>query len=110
MDNPASYDVDILAWSERQAAVLRDLARVRRDLPNELDLENVAEEIESVGRSELAAVRGNIRQILVHLMKAVSVQDASLIKHWRGEAATFHASIFDHLTPSMPNRIAIQQA
>src|SRR6266705_578176 len=55
MDN-STYDADILAWSEQQAAVLRDLARSRHDLPNELDLENVAEEIECVGRSEFDAV------------------------------------------------------
>lgn len=50
------YDEDILAWSEQQAALLRDLAR-HRDLPNALDLENVAEEIESVGRDELRATK-----------------------------------------------------
>jgi Domain of unknown function DUF29 len=50
------YDEDILVWSERQASVLRSL-QSRRDLPNELDLEHVAEEIEDVGRSELNAAQ-----------------------------------------------------
>jgi hypothetical protein len=110
MDNPTSYDADILAWSERQASVLRDLARTRRDLPNDLDLENVAEEIECVGRSELAAVQSFVRQILVHVIKAASVEDPGLVKHWRGEAVAFHASIFDHLSPSMIDRVATQHA
>ena len=50
------YDDDILLWSEQQAAAIRRLGRSAREIPNELDIENVAEEIESVGRSELAAV------------------------------------------------------
>jgi hypothetical protein len=52
MSRTGLYDEDILLWSEQQADVIRRLARTRRDLPNELDVENVAEEIESVGRSE----------------------------------------------------------
>src|SRR3954454_13429718 len=65
MDQPASYDEDFLAWSEQQAAVLRELAG-RRGLPNELDLEHVAEEIEDLGRAEFNAVKSYIRQILAH--------------------------------------------
>jgi Domain of unknown function DUF29 len=52
-------DDDILLWSEQQAAAIRKLGTSRRDLPNEFDIENVADEIESVGRSELAASRAN---------------------------------------------------
>ena len=104
MDN-STYDADILAWSEQQAAVLRDLARSRHDLPNELDLENVAEEIECVGRSEFAAAQSLIRQILAHVIKAVSVPDATPMMHWRKEVIAFHSAIFDHLSPSMINRI-----
>jgi hypothetical protein len=51
MDRPDLYDSDILAWSEQQAAALRRLAG-RRELPNELDLDNVVEEIETVGRND----------------------------------------------------------
>jgi Domain of unknown function DUF29 len=108
MDNPASYEADILAWSERQAAVLRDLARTRRDLPNELDVENVAEEIECVGRSELFAAQSLIRQILIHLIKTVSTTDVGLAKHWRGEVVQFHMDLADRITPSMLHRLDIQ--
>ena len=73
--NSATYDADILEWSEEQASALRSLARSRPDLSNELDWENVAEEIECVGRSEFAAVRSYIRQIIIHL---ISKHDASL--------------------------------
>ena len=41
-----------------------------------LDVENVAEEIESVGRSELAAVESQLHNTLVHLMKLVAEPEA----------------------------------
>ena len=107
MTDASVYDDDILEWSEQQAAVLRDLARTRRDLPNELDLENVAEEIECVGRSEFVAVQSLVRQILIHLIKAVSVPDATALLHWRKEVAALHRDILDHLSPSMRTRINI---
>jgi hypothetical protein len=40
------YEDDILLWSEHQAEALR------RRATNEIDWENVAEEIEAIGRSE----------------------------------------------------------
>ena len=69
MSNSTLYDDDILLWSEQQAAAIRRLRETARGLPNELDIENVAEEIESVGRSELAAVESYIELILLHLIK-----------------------------------------
>ena len=49
------YEADFLLWTERQAAELRALAHSCRDLPNALDLDHIAEEIEDLGRSELNA-------------------------------------------------------
>jgi len=56
MDRRSLYDDDIYAWTQQQAEALRRLAGKGRDLPNDLDLENVAEEIEDVGKSELHRV------------------------------------------------------
>jgi hypothetical protein len=47
------YDEDILAWSERQGALLRRIAAGERVDDHDLDWDNVAEEIERVGRSQL---------------------------------------------------------
>jgi hypothetical protein len=107
MDNSSTYDTDILVWSEQQASALRDLALSRRDLPNELDLEHVAEEIECVGRSELFAVQSLIRQILIHIIKAVSVPEADAARHWRSEVVGFHDDLLGRVTPSMIGRIDI---
>jgi hypothetical protein len=105
MEDP---DTDILAWSEQQAAALRELARARRDLSNELDLEHVAEEIEDMGRSELIAVRSYVRQILIHLIKAISAPSSESLLHWRKEVIGFHNDLLDRITPSMLSRIDMQ--
>jgi Domain of unknown function DUF29 len=104
MDQPVSYDEDFLAWSEQQAAALRGLAG-RRGLPNELDLEHVAEEIEDLGRAEFNAVKSYIRQIFAHLIKAASEPSAGVTSHWRKEVVSFHNALLDAFTPSMAQKI-----
>ncbi|MDC7786438.1 DUF29 domain-containing protein [Rhodoplanes sp. TEM] len=98
------YDDDILLWSEQQAELIRALGR-RRDLPNALDTENVAEEIESVGRSELAAVKSLIRRIFFHLMILAVEPEAAAARCWRVEIAGFHADMRRRYAPSMRQRI-----
>lgn len=105
MARPTAYDADILEWSEQQASALRDLARSRRNLPNGLDWEHVAEEIEDVGRSELVAVRSLVRQILIHVIKGVSAPGSEALLHWRKEVVGFHNDLLDRLTPAMVARI-----
>ena len=107
LNRTADYGTDILEWSEEQAAALRNLGRSRPDLSNELDWDNIAEEIECVGRSEFAAVRSYVRQILIHLIKAVSVPDSDSMRHWRTEAATFQDDLLDRISPSMLSRVDI---
>jgi hypothetical protein len=105
MDRHAGYDHDIYAWSQEQAEVLRDMARTRRDLPNALDLENVAEEIESVGRSELKSVESFIILILCHLAKAASEPDSPALRHWRAEVVAWQQDLARSFTPSMRAKI-----
>ncbi len=59
----ASYEQDFYAWSFEQARALRE----RR--PQQLDWENLAEEIESLGRSDRNQVRSRLAVILIHLLK-----------------------------------------
>jgi hypothetical protein len=104
------YDDDILRWSEQQAEIVRRLGRTRRDLPNDFDAENVAEEIESVGRSELAAVESQIENILVHLIKMSVLAEAEAVRHWRGEVAGFAGEVERRFAPSMRQRIDLDRA
>jgi hypothetical protein len=109
MSNSTLYDDDILLWSEQQAAVIRKLGKTRRDLPNDLDIENVAEEVESVGRSELAAVESRIELILVHLIKLLLEPDVAAGRHWRSEIAGFHSEMSRRYAPSMRQRIDVDR-
>lgn len=63
------YEVDIFAWSQRQGALLRRLAAGERVNDADLDWPNIAEEIETVGRSERAALRSHIANVIEHLIK-----------------------------------------
>jgi hypothetical protein len=105
MSDSTLYDDDILLWSEQQAAAIRRLRETARGLPNELDIENVAEEIESVGRSELAAVESYVELVFIHLMKLALEPDAEAGPHWRAEIAGFCSRLQRQYAPSMRQRI-----
>jgi hypothetical protein len=105
MDQRSLYDDDIYAWAQQQAEALRRLAETRRDLPNELDLENVAEEIEDVGKSELGKVESFIRLMLIHLLKLGSAPQSRSQRKWRNEILAFHAELLKEITPSMRPKV-----
>jgi hypothetical protein len=102
------YDTDFFTWTEEQAAALRALAG-RRDLPNTLDLENVVEEIETLGRAELKAATSPIQLILEHLLKIAFDPDSEAQRHWRVEIRTWHAEVLEELLPSMHRKIDMDQ-
>lgn len=104
MNHPSLYDTDFLTWAEEQAAALRALAG-RCDLPNALDLENVVEEIEALGRNELKAATNPIRLILEHLLKIAFDPEPDAERHWRGEIMSWHADVLEELLPSMHRKI-----
>ena len=56
------YDEDFVRWTEEQAAALRRAKG--SNLP--LDWENLAEEIESLGKSDRRELRSQITRILRH--------------------------------------------
>jgi Domain of unknown function DUF29 len=61
------YDRDFVRWTEEQAAALRDAAQRGTNLP--LDWENLAEEIDSLGRSQRRELRSRIAVIIEHLIE-----------------------------------------
>ena len=61
------YEEDTFAWSRNQAAALRAAAQGGSN--QELDWENLAEEIEDLGKSQRLALRSRISTIIEHLVK-----------------------------------------
>src|SRR5580704_181268 len=61
--NSEAYDDDFFAWTQEQARLLRggDLA--------DIDAGNLAEEIESMGRSDRREIRSRLVVLLAHLLK-----------------------------------------
>ena len=57
------YKTDIVAWANQQAALLR------AGQLTELDLFNIAEEIEDVGKSEQRELANRMAVLLMHLLK-----------------------------------------
>ena len=104
MGDSSLYDDDILIWSEQQAAALRILAS-RRDLPNELDLSNIIEEIEDIGKSEFHTVESLIENILVHLLLLWADPDAPATRGWIAEIAAWDGALGRRISPSMRSRL-----
>ena len=57
------YDQDFYAWTQDQAALLRE-SKVQ-----DLDLANLAEEIDSLGRSDKRELGNRLRILVLHLLK-----------------------------------------
>ena len=101
------YDKDILQWSEQQGDLLR--RRAAGELVNdvELDWPNIAEEVESVGRSQLSAVQSLLRQALIHMLKVDAWPLSREVPLWRAEARRLRDDAAEAFAPSMRQRIDV---
>ena len=101
-----SYDADILDWSEHQARLLRQHAAGRpgNERP---DWANIAEEIESVGRNQLSAVKSLLVQALLHDLKSEAWPLTPYVPGWRAEARGFRDDAAEAFAPSMRQRIDV---
>jgi len=80
-DNNNLYDRDFVAWTEQQADALRSAARGATNLT--LDWENLAEEVESLGRSDRRELRSQLYRIIRHLAKLQFSPAAEPRRGWR---------------------------
>ena len=63
MNRTALYDQDFLKWTEQQAEYLQKARWA------ELDIENLVEELESLGRSEQRELGSYLQLLMMHLLK-----------------------------------------
>ena len=61
------YETDFYGWTQEQAAKLRKLLAERSNL--DLDIENILEEIDSLGRSNYHQLVSRFEEIVIHLLK-----------------------------------------
>ncbi len=95
--NGPRYEDDFYAWTQYQAEVVRSMP----SSDNRFDRENVAEEIEALGRNELHDVYGFVRLILTHLLLlALGPVDRSRLG-WMKEIAGARADLEDKISPTI---------
>ena len=92
----ALYDTDVLAWANQQAALLR------AGKLNEIDVENIAEEIEDVGKSEIRYFESRLASLITLLLKW-KFQPDQRCKGWEHAIQFGRNSVRSHLkeTPSL---------
>ena len=102
------YDHDFYTWTQHQAAL------VRAGRFAEVDRDNLAEEIESMGSEVLFAVQSYTRQALIHLLLLQFSPAVDPRRHWTDELGNFRAEIDQRLVrnPSLRRRTdeILQQA
>ena len=97
MPDGPRYDDDFYAWTQYQARVLREMPAS----DNRFDRENVAEEIETVGRNERDAVRSQVRRIIEHFLKLAYSPAGDPRRGWRGSIIDARAELEDKLSPTL---------
>jgi Domain of unknown function DUF29 len=90
------YDRDFLLWTEDQAGALRRAKGA--NLP--LDWDNLAEEIESLGKSLRRELASQIRRILRHLFKLEASPASDPRAGWHATIREARADIEDVLSES----------
>ncbi|MGH7110992.1 MAG: DUF29 domain-containing protein [Stellaceae bacterium] len=101
------YDEDFVLWAEQQAAALRAAAQGASNL--ELDWENLAEEIDSLGTSQRSALRSQIRRIIRHLIKLEYSLAQDPRRGWRESVNDAREEIRDLLEDSPSLRTTISE-
>ncbi len=100
------YQEDFVRWTEEQAAALRDAAGLGTNL--KLDWENLAEEIDSLGRSQSRELGSRIAIIIEHLIKLEISPAADPRPGWIDTIGRERRDIEDLLndSPSLRARVA----
>ncbi|MFQ3618927.1 MAG: DUF29 domain-containing protein [Cyanobacteriota bacterium] len=96
MRNAALYDEDFLEWTQQQAEYLR------KGYWAGLDVENLVEELEALGRSEQRELGSYLQVLLMHLLKC-QYQPERRTKSWADTLSNCRDKIQDCLedTPSL---------
>ena len=95
----ALYDEDFYAWTQSQAAALRMLAKERWNGP--LDLENLSEEVEDLGRAAKNACLSQIERLIQHLLKLEYSPAEAPRRQWQLSCHDARRELHRQLTPAI---------
>ena len=100
------YDQDLVLWAEQQGRELRAAAGAGWNAP--IDWENVAEEIETLGRSERRSLASHITNVIEHLLKLQASPIGEPTRGWRDSVRRARTEIEDVLaeSPSLRREVA----
>ena len=96
-----TYEADVVAWADEQAALLR------AGKFSQLDIEHIADEVEDVGKSERRELLSRMAVLLAHLLKW-QVQPGRRSKSWSLTIKLQREEVEDHLdeVPSLRPSLA----
>jgi len=95
------YEIDDYLWLQETLKLLKD-----NDFDG-LDLENLIEALEELGRSSFNKVRSLLRQIIIHLLLLEYWQEEYELnhRHWMGEITTFRDDLNSNLTTTLNHKL-----
>ena len=99
----SNYDSDFYAWANEQAALLR-AGRL-----GQADIEHIAQEIESMGRTEKRELVGRLRVLLLHLLKW-RFQPTGRGSNWKASIRVQRLDLAEHLKDNPSLKTIVPQA
>jgi hypothetical protein len=105
MGTSQQHDVDFYQWTQKQA----DLLRAMSSDSCPLDLNNLAEEIEDMGRDEIREISSLLRQTITHLLKIAIDPNAASVLRWFDEIIAFQGDAVLAFSPGLKQRLDLQK-
>ena len=107
--HPTLYERDYYAWTQDQAARLRNAAAERLNL--DIDFENLAGEVEDMGRGHLRAAESALARVIEHLLKLEFSPAADPRRVWRASVQIHRRHARDELddSPSLGRRVRLEK-
>jgi hypothetical protein len=99
----SNYDNDFYAWANEQAALLR---AGRLGLA---DIEHIAQEIESIGRTEKRELVSRLRVLLLHLLKW-KFQPAGRGSSWEAPVRVQRLDLAEHMKDNPSLKAIVSEA
>jgi Domain of unknown function DUF29 len=88
-------------WTREQVDILRGMQAGGTPL----DVVNLAEEIEDMGRAEILALSSLLRQTVIHLLKIAIDPGNQAATHWFDETVTFQGDAVLAFSPGLKQRL-----